>query len=250
MRKHLSVFGLFARSSIYKVLGVILLLSAVQTFFFHLELEKAIDAYNVVGFGMAPLERIFERSAFYEYLAAGFLLITLFLCLTGHQANTGYTLQRLSVSEKVTFIYQGVYNVLVYVILAAFQLTLAFFLCRYYLASVPSETVGNQTLFLAFYKSKFLHSLLPLEDTALWIRNILLALCLGFSAAEFPYSFRRGKFDPIILAMALYAIVFFRAEIGEITKIISMSIITLLIGAEIVYSVFIKKDEEEEEANE
>lgn len=250
MKKHLSVFGLFARSSIYKIIGVILLLSAVQVFFFRFELIKALEAYEVVGSGMANLEKMFARSAFGEYLAAGFVIITFFLCLTGHQANTGYTLQRLSVSEKLTFIYQAIYNVLIYVILVASQIILAYFLSKYYISTVPQETVSNQTLFLAFYKSEFLHALLPLEDTALWIRNVLLALCLGFSVAQFPYKYRRGKFEATVIAMVMYIIVYFKSEIGDIFKIASISVITLMIGAEVVYTIFIKNEEEEEEANE
>ncbi|MBQ9692183.1 MAG: hypothetical protein IJV70_03410 [Clostridia bacterium] len=247
MKKHLSVFGLFARSSIYKIIGVILLISAAQAFFFRMELDKALKAYEAVGSGMATLEKMLARGAFGEWLAAGFIVITVFLCLTGHQANTGYTIQRLSVSEKLTFIYQGIYNTLIYVILAASQIVLAYFLCKYYVTSAPQETVSDQTLFLAFYRNQLLHGLLPLEDTALWIRNVLLAICLGFTAAQFPYKFRRGKFEATVIAMAMYVIVYFRSEIGDIFRIASVSVIALMIGAEIVFTVFMREDEEEEE---
>lgn len=39
-------------------------------------------------------------------------------------------------------------------------------------------------MFLAFYRSKFLHCLLPLAETGKWVRNILCILALGMGAAQ------------------------------------------------------------------
>ena len=42
MKKHLSIFGLFARSSIYKIIGILSLLSIVESSLFALHFTKDI----------------------------------------------------------------------------------------------------------------------------------------------------------------------------------------------------------------
>ena len=63
MKKHLSVFGLYARSSIFKVIGILLLMCAVEIAFFHIELQDTLKAYEIAGSDIVTLERIFMRAA-------------------------------------------------------------------------------------------------------------------------------------------------------------------------------------------
>ncbi len=245
MKKHLSVFGLFARSSIYKVLLILLAMCAVEVAFFHFELQDALEAYEVVGSGMASLERLFARAATNVYFRVALVLISIVICLPGceFKSNTSYTLRRLSVSERATFFHQAAYNTLVYVMLIAVQLVVAFGLSQYYVATVPAECISNQTITLAFYRNDFLHSLLPLEDVGLWIRNGLLILSFGLAAAEYPYRQRRHKFSATAMALGIYTIVYFDQSIGQLGHVITTSTIVLMIIGEVIYSLT-RKDEE------
>ena len=245
MKKHLSVFGLYARSSLFRVIGILLLMCAVEVAFFHVELQKALEAYEVVGYGMASLERMFMRAATNVYFRVALVLITIVICLPGceFKSKTGYTMRRLTISERATFFHQAAYNLLVYIMLFAVQLTLVFALSQYYLSAVPEECISNQTMFLAFYRNDFLHSLLPLEDIGLWIRNGLLIITFALATAEYPYRQRRHKFSSTALALVVYTIVWFDQDIGQLGHVIITAIIALMLIGTTVY-ILTKIDEE------
>ena len=245
MKKHLSVFGLFARSSIFKVIGILLLMCAVEIAFFHVELQNALEAYEVVDYGMASLERMFMRAATNVYFRVALALITIVICLPGceFKSKTSYTMRRLAISEQATFFHQAAYNTLVYLMLFAVQLVVVFGLSQYYLAVVPEECISNQTMFLAFYRNEFLHSLLPLEDIGLWIRNGLLIITFGLATAEYPYKQRRRKFSSTAIALVVYTIVWFDQSIGQLAHVITTSIIALMLIGTTIY-VLTRNDEE------
>lgn len=248
MRKYLSVFGLFARSSVYKILGVLLIMCSAEIGIFAVLFRETRIAYESgIGIGIEPIELILDNTLFRLCFGLAFIAITVLLCLSGteYASKTGYTLKRLSISEKKTFFCQAAYNIFIYLFLWALQLVVCFGLCSYYIVNAPEECVSNQTLFLAFYRSSFLHTLLPLSDLPLWIRNVFLAAALGFAAAEFPYKQRRKKFAPSIIALALFTIVFFSREIGDITNCVIVIVIALLVCAEMLYTVLRKETDNE-----
>ena len=245
MKKHLSVFGLFARSSIYKVLLILLGMCIVEALFFYFELQEALEAYVAVGTDMASLEHIFARAATNVFFRVALVLITIILCLPGceFKSITGYTLRRLSISERATFFHQAAYNALVYIMLFAVQLAVALGLAQYYVTAVPPECISNQTLMLAFYRNNFLHSLLPLEDVGLWIRNGLLVLSFALAAAEYPYKQRRNKFSATALALGIYTIVYFDQGIGQLDHVITTFIVAFIIIGAVIYSLINKGEE-------
>lgn len=246
MKKHLSVFGLFARSSIFKVLVILLSMSIIEIAAFYFELQDAITSYQALGSNglkMVSLEKIIDLSAINVYFRVALVLMTVVLCLPGcsFKSNTSYTLRRLSVSERATFASQSVYNLLAYMILFAVQISVAFALSQYYVISVPAECVSNQTVMLAFFRNDFLHSLLPLDEIGLWIRNVLLIVTLGLAVAEFPYKQRRKKFSATAIAIAMYIVVFFDRGIGDISHLVETVIVVSIILIEICYGLFAKE---------
>lgn len=210
MKKHLSVFMLMARSSIYKIFGLFALTAAVEGVLFWLTLRRDF-AYGSFG-----LELVVEDSHISWVFGAGFLLMTLLLSLTGCEGKSrcGYTLRRLSVSERWVFVWQCVYNVLCYLLLWAVQILTAIALCRLYEAKAAPEYVSGQTVFLAFYRSDFLHSLLPFEETVFWVRNAVFAVTLGICAARFPMAQRKGKRFTELIVLACGVLGLFSREIG------------------------------------
>ena len=152
-------------------------------------------------------------------------------------------MRRLSISERATFFHQAAYNALVYLILFGVQLALVFGLSQYYLSYVPEECISNQTMFLAFYRNDFLHSLLPLEDIGLWVRNGLLVITFALATAEYPYMQRRHKFSSAALALVMYTVIWFDQGIGQIGHVITTAIIALMLIGTTIYTLS-KKDEE------
>lgn len=219
MMKILSVFALYVRSSFYKIIVLLSLMTAGQILFFYRKLSGALNAYagmeiNTTETGsFIRLEDMF--SAPYLWIAAAaFLLITVCLCLggTAFGARTGYTMQRLGVSERGTFFCQAGYNLLVYLLFWAWEAVLCYGLCRVYCTLAPGAFVSVQSTALAFYRCSYLHALLPLSDIAGWACNFLWVLTLSVSSAAFPFFQRRGTFSSEIVLAVIVVLSAFRYE--------------------------------------
>lgn len=246
MKKYISVFGLIARSSIYQIILTLIGMTAAEAIIFCNKLNYALRLYSM-EFSMEQLEDVIDKSMINWFLPLCLIIITLSLCIAGSEysnTRTSYTIRRLSISEREFFFCQATYNTLVYIILWAVQTAIVFALCSWYITMAPAETVGNQTVFLAFYRNDLLHSLMPISEISVWVRNIFLAVGLGFAAAEFPYKQRRHKNSVTAIAFVLYAIVFFSREIGNLFNSVLMIFVSICIIAETLYTVF-KQDEEE-----
>ena len=126
------------------------------------------------------------------------------------------------------------------------QMATAFALCRWYLALAEPEFVSNQTVFLAFYRSKFLHGLLPLAESSAWVRNFFVVLGLGCASAYFPYLQRRGKFSVSVLLLLVISIIWFPRNVGIAAGDFWVIFSSVAVIGWIVYKVFIKEGEQDE----
>ena len=220
MKKHSSVFMLMTRSTIYRVMGLLILMTVAEAGLFWLRLQQgAID-------GNFSLEAIISESRLSWACAAFFLFVNVILSWGSYTISDTYTAARLSVSGKVVYLWQCVYNTLCYLLFWMAQILIAIGLCRVYEAMAPAEFVSNQTVFLAFYRSKFLHSFLPFEDTWVWIRNILLVVALGVCSSRTPGKNRKIGVGACILIVA--SGVFFVQEIGDMTSVLFLVIAAVL----------------------
>lgn len=250
MKKQLSIPGLFARSTLVPILALLLMMGVAELLLFRHALNVALTAYEAdVGYGMISLEQLIKQSRVSFCFGAAFLLITLLLCLPGceFRTKTGYTWRRLSVSAKAVFLWQFAYNTLIYLLLAACQVLLVYGLCRSYLAAAPAEWIGNQTLFLAFWRSEHLHALLPLSDVALWIRNLSMLLSLGLASAIFPLKQREQRYSGSIIAMAVFCLFSFHRGIADISHAVIAFVVLFMVLCELLSFVLTRNQEEEEE---
>ena len=217
MKKHSSVFMLMARSTIYRVLGLLILMAIAEAGLFWLRLQQgAID-------GNFSLEAIISESRLSWACAAFFLFVNVILSWGSYTISDAYTAARLSVSGKAVYLWQCIYNSLCYLLFWMVQILIGIGLCRVYEAMAPAEFVSNQTVFLAFYRSKFLHSFLPFEDTWVWIRNILLVVALGICSSRIPGKNRKIGIGSCFLIAATG--VFFVQGIGEAVALIIAAIV-------------------------
>ena len=217
MKKHSSVFMLMARSTIYRVLGLLILMAVAEAGLFWLRLQQgAID-------GNFSLEAIISESRLSWACAAFFLFVNVILSWGSYTISDTYTAARLSVSGKAVYLWQCIYNTLCYLLFWMVQILIGIGLCRVYEAMAPAEFVSNQTVFLAFYRSNFLHSFLPFEDTWVWVRNILLVVALGIGSSRIPGKNRKIGIGSCFLIAATG--VFFVQGIGEAVALIIAAIV-------------------------
>lgn len=236
MKKYLSVFGLFATMNFYKILSVLGLICAAE---FGLLFYKFSNFKDTVS--GCDLNLIIDSAYINICFLIAVLLITVFLCLSGteYSSKVGYTLKRLSVSEKNIFLINAVYNSFAYMIIWVAQLLVIYIFCIFFMQNISGETISNQTVFLSSYRSIFFHSILPLSDVLLLIRNIILAVAFGFCTSHFSFKQRRKQFSYSLPALVIYSILFFVTNIGEIgNRIVTiiMSIFVILISTYLVYS--------------
>ena len=129
------------------------------------------------------------------------------------------------------FLWQWVCSSLCYLLLWAAETAILLLLCRLYFLWADPAQLNGQTIFLAFYRSDFLHAVLPLDDRVLWMRNIALTLGLGASAAMFSYRQRRGsRLGGEIIVLTLAAAVFFPCGLdnwGNTVLLIALSLICM-----------------------
>lgn len=227
MKKHLSVFMLMARSTVYKIIVLLAVMAAVEGGLFWLALSRGPTSS---GFS---LERVVQDGRMVWVFGICFLLLTVLLSRACRRISGSYTALRLSVSGGWVAFWQSVYNVLCYLLFWAVQILIAVVLCRLYTARAPAEYVTGQTVFLAFYRSKFLHSLLPFEDAVFWVRNLVMALALGVCAARRPGRADRGIWGHIVLIAVVVG--FFLRGIGNAAAGLFA---VLVVAAFAVYYIF------------
>lgn len=243
MKKQLSVFNLMATSSIYKITGLFGILGIIEFFLF----RHAMLAGPNPETGTFHIEYVFEQSFALWLFRIALLVLTIFLCLTGYETSSkqGYTLKRLSISEKQVFVLQAFYNTLCYFLLWSIQLLFVFILGFYFVKNAPAEYVTNQTMFLAFYRSDFLHALLPFEDILIWLKNILLFLSLGICSAGFTMAQRRGKRAFELLVILGTTILLFIAPLGKMYRTIFTIVISIPCISMTILRVFKKEGYDE-----
>lgn len=85
--------------------------------------------------------------------------------------------------ERTLTLCWGGHNALCLLVFWGAQAAWALFLCRFAMAHAAQTPFNDMSLFLAFFRNGFLHSLLPLQEYSRAIRNGIFLLCLGLTAA-------------------------------------------------------------------
>lgn len=227
MKQHNSVFSLMIRSSLWPALVLLLLMTAAQLTGFWLVLQQH----------PLPLEVTVQKS-FVQWISLAALVgLTLLLCRVGCSGSCKpcYTLERLSISRRACFGWQALANGLFFVLFWAVQTLVAVLLCHIFTTHGASEYVTHQSTFLAFFRSPFLHTLLPFNDWLLWISNAVTLLALAVCSARFPLSQQEGhKFHEIYLVL-LITILTRNHEIFDLPRCIFSMIVCI---AAIAFSLF------------
>ncbi len=239
MKKYVSVFALIAQNSIYRVFGLVLLLAAA---------DGALAWYwiSVKHYGIENLFRN-GNGGFGIVLAVVFALIAVVQVRRGsiYSGTSGYTVRRLAISEKAVTLLQILYNFLCWIILWGVQVMILFLICKfYYLFSLEADDpLAGQQIFLLFYISPLLHSLLPMEETLTWIANLMMIAELSIVSAYWNMLHQEKKSSGELFIGYWSVILLFRRELGSYVLnmiIIGGFLIMIIIDC---YKIFFRKKE-------
>ena len=182
MKKQLSVFALHARAAIGRLALVLLGM-------------LALDAAAYVLFGLRGFRASLTGSELVTALRVIFSLglvacqLLLAACF-GAGSRYGYTLRRLQIPETRVLLWSGVCNALCFACVWCVQLMASVGTAALHAADARYAE-GAQGICVDFYRSEFLHGLLPLADGYLWIRNVVFVLALGVLTAYMQLGLRR-----------------------------------------------------------
>lgn len=228
-KKYISVMMLAAENSIYRALGLILVMGSLELLIFYYFLSSLLKRGNMPG-----LEELISRSGMSWIGLAAFVILCLFLLLPECEyggSRVGYTIGRLAVSERCVYYLWTAYHVMVLILFWLAQLLIALIACRMYLEKAAPSVVSGQTVLLAFYRQGFLHNLMPLEEWSRYMRNILILVSLGFGISDFSRRQRQSEKSGLILVPLMCVLLGFRQGIGDWGLDIMVSLLNcILIG--------------------
>ena len=242
MKERMSVFMLMARNSFYKIFGLLVVMIAIEAGMFGLALNRGVSSD---GFG---LEYVIDKSHIAIVFFIAFVILDIILISFvgyGESGTHRYTLMRLSITRKEVYFIQSIFNILCYVLFWATQVLVVVLLSYLYIRKAPEGHVTGQTIFLAFYRNDFLHSLLPFEDFPFWIRNVLVCVALGFRSAMHLTEGGRVKRSYGAAWGGLY--VLFIASLGSYTSCIFLSLFSIGCIMVEIYNMNKKENEKCEE---
>ncbi|MBQ8279219.1 MAG: hypothetical protein IJZ23_05205 [Roseburia sp.] len=249
MKKYISIFELFARNTIYKLWLILIAMGIVQIVMFWRAMAEwapiGVAEYGILeAVEYYGLEWMVDRSNSAGFMGVAFVLMTAVLCWSGCNigSKSNYTIQRLQVSEKAVFIMQSLYNSFCYVLLLGVQLAVLLVQCRMFIEQ--SDNVTNQTVFLAFYRNEFMHSVLPMESGFRWFMNGVLIICCGVAAALFTFLQRRGKTAWTLLVTVAAILLGFVQELGNQLILVTAIVVFIIVGLATYFHVFQKNEDE------
>ena len=194
MKKQLSVFGLHTRAALNRLLLAALGLLAVELILAGICMIRGA----AIKLPDSDLETVLQ----YPFRAGILVLQVLLASSFGANSRYSYTLQRLRISERCVFLWSCVCNALCYVALWCVQIMAAVG-AAFWNAKSAVYSAGPQGVFVDFYRSGFLHGLLPLADGYVWARNALFVLALGCVTACIQLGLRRKGSRSWLVCMGL-----------------------------------------------
>lgn len=188
MKKNLSMLSIVVRSSIYKIMGILLGMGVLQTVLFYQAFRSLhTEPIGSSWYSLELFEEVLQDAQVHYIFLAAFILICVTLIWAESErrgSKTFYLYDRLAVDFKSRFLSWSIYNVLCLLMLFAVQVLLVFGLGVIYQLLADPDFVLRPMYFSAFYKSRFLHCLLPMEEWLKWVRNVLMILAVGMEIAD------------------------------------------------------------------
>lgn len=225
-RAFTSVFELMLK----RTLGLSLVISLVFA------LSAFIAGVIALNSGSQPApEELFSKShaAFIAFLGLILLSVALGLASAG-KTREEYTLSRLSLGDGGMLAARALASAVELFFYWALLAASAFALCAYVRAVRP-DSFTTQTVFLGFYRSTYLHNLVPLAETLVLIRNAAMLLAIAACCAASSLRFGKKGFSGTIVAMLIVVRFAFGCDVGTTGNSIFSIIVSVIAAAFSVY---------------
>ena len=206
MRRQLSLGMLFARSTLRRVLGVLVLMAAAQALLARMTLADLAGVVEADGFCWTPPAQILDGGWFRLVSALGLtgVVAVVMLSTGGFSSRCDYTADRLPVPRWTVCVWSILCALGMLLLFWAVQLAVCLGIVRWYGSVTSWDGYNPQLMLLEAYRSGLLHRLLPLRDGLRLATTIAYFLGLGALAGMWTVRAFRGKWSalPLILAMA------------------------------------------------
>ena len=223
----MSSAALGLRLTFWPVMAVILMCSALQVWsFFRSEYLWIQENYvNPLNF-----EDVLDNLRVAHHGKFSFLLI-LSMTLIAPRNKASYTLRRLRISENEVTVQWALLFSGYYLLSWAVQLLLSMVLFRIYAQATGLEALDY---FLACYRSRYLHLLLPLGEPWGYVRNVFICLGWGTMGALIGRYCRHGGKPFMVVALVILTLIFLPAEMASQTGDIGVCVLmTILVVVQI-----------------
>ena len=242
MKSSFSVFLLFLRHSVWKVLLLLAAMAGVELGLFTALMPD--PATHSLETCLAACGRPLGIVLLMGFASLGCLLLA---DGAGGKHRLSYTLDRLAVSPRAVLACQAVYNLLVWLLFGAVQA--AALLGCFWLYQRQGGYVGPQTLFLTCWQNELVHSFLPMEDVLRWLRNLILALGLAVTVACASAQLRQ-KNKPIAFCVLVGGtMATFVQPMGQPIDVLIILLVLVITGVALYYALSLGEEENHEEAS-
>lgn len=242
MKSSFSVFLLFLRHSVWKVLLLLAAMAGIElALFAALTPDPATHSLETC---LAACGRPLGIVLLMGFVSLGCLLLA---DGSGGKHRLSYTLDRLAVSPRAVLACQAVYNLLVWLLFGAVQA--AALLGCFWLYQRQGGYVGPQTLFLTCWQNELVHSFLPMEDVLRWLRNLILALGLAVTVACASAQLRQ-KNKPIAFCVLVGGtMATFIQPMGQPIDVLIILLVLVITGVALYYALSLGEEEAHEEVS-
>ena len=199
MKKQISVFQLMVRTSLWKVLLIMLGLLATQFVLFF-----------VLGAGEEQyLLDVLERLPYWP-IGIGLYLISaaLYIPLSDRGGRMNNLILRLGLSEKQIYWIQVLFNALVYTMFLVAQAMTMILLCLIHDWVTPG-TMDPMSILVTSYQHPVFHRLFPLHDLVSWFNLLVLVTGMSICTAAYPMRQRHRFGSVCTVFMVAYASSYF-----------------------------------------
>ena len=208
MKKITSAALLALKLTWLAVLAFTLTGAAVQIFYVFRELMPGgVPLQTTFGF-----EQLLQSSA--ERVGKFWMVLLLYMLGmdVGKSVKTIYTMNRLGLSENQMTLVFGLVFSGYFLLYWAFQIALCYGFFVWY---SRFALVGSNTWMLACWRSEWLHTLLPLGEWWGYLRNTVICLSFGFTAAIGSQLMRLGKYPFAFLVPPVLCLFLLSGRIGS-----------------------------------
>ena len=215
MKRIASLLMLAARSTLWKAAGITLASCLTEAGLFLAALSGWQDTVRTAYYEYSNpmgLEGLLMQYPLSWCFRIGLVLVCAVLAFLGWEGSSrvSYTLRRLSVGHRALTLLWAGYGFFCLLFFWAAHLGTLLALCA---AALPR--LAPEALFLACYRDSYLHSLLPLDDCLLWVRNLSMCAALGTAAASFSFQRRMGRRAFAVLPLAALSALCFPLPMGS-----------------------------------